>query len=239
MMNKKKNLDNIIYQSLIMSKRPILILKTNLNYKACKDLIIGRKDKRITLKFDEKIFSQIKQLKPIKIKSKEYLKNIILNIKCVLITEELFDLISNDEKPISFKAKKNNLILKSKSGEEIELKHTNLVLDCSSLDKKESGENEIKIILDSMWYYFKFVNDLSNKLNDTNQNQKNETGYLVEKSWIDEWKNYSNYEYFKVNYLNKNETFLGPKDKNSIIKEIIDYREKNKNKHKSRLQSSN
>ena len=70
--------------------------------------------------------------------------------------------------------------------------------------------------------------------------QKDISGYLLKKEWIDEWKNYSNYEYFKKNYLENNKNILNKysQDYKKLIKEIIDYREKHKNRYKFPSESS-
>ena len=43
---------------------------------------------------------------------------------------------------------------------------------------------------------------------------------------LNEWKKYTNYDYFKGKYLHKNESYNKELEK-SVFNEIIDYREKN------------
>ena len=236
----EKKIDSYIQSKKAIEDKGYLVdyedfneLKQNLDYNSNKFYIKNNLENRISMKFIRTKFDKIKKLEPIKVKSIDYIKNIIINMKCILITEDLSCLISNKEKPLSFKVNNDNLVFKIKIGEELNLKHKNFILDDQSFDKKESSDNEIRILFDSMWNYFKFENDIINKLNGIDPiNQKNEYNYLVKKSWLDEWKNYSNYENYKKKYFNENKNNLTPIVKKSIIKEIIDYREQNRYKNK-------
>ena len=167
----------------------------------------------------------INKLEPIDIKSANYLKDIIINIKCVLVTEELFELLSNkNKKDISFLVDNQNLTLILRDKEKMKLIHKKFILDDITFDLNEPGLRDVKNILDAIWNYFSCENGIINGLKNNSTNQGH--GYLVSKSWIDKWKNYSNYEYIKNKYLLKNINIK--ENQNLIYKEIIDYKEKYK-----------
>ena len=174
-------------------------------------------------------FNQIKLLEPIKIKSIDYIKNIIINIGCILVTREIFELVSNKkEKPFAFTANKSKITLSIKYNETLEIDHKNFILDNNSFDKNSPNYNEIMEIFESINKYSSFENSITNNLIDNRQKY----GLLLRKAWIDEWKNYSNYENIKNKYFNEINPKINSKQKNIIIKEIIDFREENKFKYK-------
>ena len=171
-----------------------------LNYNHYKTYIKRGKEEKINTLFNSNNFDKIEKLKAIEAKSPHYIKNIIININCVLITEELFNLISNTkEKPITFIVQKKDLTLKLKNMRQIELKHRNFVLDNFSFDKNEKDYDEIKNISDSMWIYFAFESQIVSQLNQKKKNYG--SGFLVRSSWLGEWKKYTNYEYLKEKYF--------------------------------------
>ena len=145
-------------------------------------------------------FNQIKLLEPIKIKSADYIKNIILTVGCILITKELLELISNkNEKPISFNADKNKITLSIKNNEKLEFNHTNFILNLETLDKNSPNYKEINDIYESIIKYFTFENEIANNLIE----DRDKYGLLLKKTWIDEWKKYSNYDNIKSKYFNE------------------------------------
>jgi hypothetical protein len=181
-------------------------LKKLLNYNHYKTHRKFSNQAKINSLFNSNNFDKIQRLKAIETRSTYYIKNIIININCVLITEELFNLISiTKEKPITFIVQKNDLTLILKNGQQLELKHKNLVLDNFSFDKNDQDYDEIKNIYDSMKKYFNCENQIISQLN---QNKKKSCyGFLIRNSWLNEWKKYTNYDYFKGKYLHKNESY--------------------------------
>ena len=204
-------------------------LKQLLNYDHFKTYKKRGKEEKINTLFNSNNFDKIEKLKAIEARSPYYIKNIIININCVLITEELFNLVFfTKEKPITFSVQKKNLTLKLKKMQLLELKHNNLVLDYSSFDKNEEDYDEIKNIYDSIRNYFTLENKIIEQLN---QNKiKYGYGLLVRNSWLNEWKKYTNYEYLKEKYFYQYEKYNKEIEK-LIFNEIIDYREKNNNRY--------
>ena len=201
------------------------ILKKLLNYNGYKMHVIHGKNNNKKFNFKEDDIEQIKKLEVIKIKSVEYIKNKIKhnNKDFILITEKLKDLISNKyEKSIEFTAEKGKVILFINQNKPLELQHKNLIL---SLQINETEDDEIQNIYDSIWKFFIFENKITEQLKENNP--KSDFGLLVKKIWLDKWKNYTNYDYFKKNYLAKykySQKVLLNIQK-SLINEIIDYRE--------------
>ena len=207
-------------------------IKNYINYAKNRGYINPIIKNKLSAGFKSSKFQNIKKLEAIEINSADHIKDILINFDCVLITKELFDLINiNKRKQIKFNATNINITLFINNNEKIELSHRNFVLDNSSSINNipiNSVDNKIKPIYEQMINYFKFENGIINKSN----YEKERFGFLVEKTWIDEWKNYSNYDFVKKNYFEKNNLNINPKEKKIIYKEIIDYREKNKNKYK-------
>ena len=213
-------------------------LKTTLNYLHYNSSLKRRnkevKEDKIYSLFEKSDFYKIKKLEKLEtlqIKSVDYIKNKLINQKYTLITKELSDIISNTkEKPISFIVQKNKLILNIKPNVKLELTHQNLNLDERSFDNKESDYEEIKNIFNTMLKYFNFENKVINQLNEKYKSIGK--GYLVKNVWLDEWKKYCNYDYFKDQYFSKKEINCNrPNIQKSICNEIIDYREDNKSKY--------
>ena len=228
MFEYEKRADTLSNSNTITEERGYLVyyddfmeLKKMLNYDLNKFYLKRNKESSIYSSFK---FEQIKKLEPIEIKSVAYIKDIIINIKCVLVTKELFDLIINKSKnAISFLVDKEYLTLNLKYQEKLELKHNKLILDNIDFDLNEPV-SEINIIYNSMLKYFIYDNNMINELNKSIK--KSGHGNLVTKKWIDEWKKYTNYEFIKNKYFFENSNI--EKNKNSIYKEIINFKEKYK-----------
>ena len=205
-------------------------LKQMLSYNYYKKNLNGDIKKKMFPYFDIDKFNKIKPLEPIKIKSADYIKNIIINFDCILVTEKVINIFSHKkENLLSFTAKNDKITLSINHKEKLELKHKNFILDKGSYDKNEPYNNEINNIFNSINAFFKFENKIANNLVE----DRTKYGLLLKKSWIDEWKDYSNYEYIKKNYLNEIKNNNIPKNQeNLIIKEIIEDREENKFKYK-------
>ena len=182
---------------------------------------------------DLKVFTPfIKPIVPIDIKSIEYIKNKIININCVLITEELFDLISPSNKNyrniISYEGQNNKLILIFQNKGNLVLTHKNFFLNILSFSKEESDIDDINSIFEKTRNYFSFENNFIVNL----EGERKITALynLMQKDLLDGFKQFSNYECLKNNYYNENKKFVPGKIKKSIYNDIIEYKEQNKSK---------
>ena len=127
-----------------------------------------------------------------------------------LITPSIITLITENGKILQFKNNKDNKIDK---------------LSFIKIDNNSNypiKENSEKIYNDII-NYFKIEKDINEKLNNKNIKEEKYMGFLVDKSWIDNWKEYSSYDKIKKELsINKN------KSKDNII-DIIKKEQENSN----------
>ena len=198
-----------------------LKLKEIINYDKKRHYYKGKK----IFSLDYNNIEQIKMLEPIEIKSANYIKDIIININCVLVTKELFDLITNKyNNSILFLVDKQNLTLSLKYKEKLQVVHTNFLLNKFSFDINDPGFNDVENLYKSIENYYIYENNIINQLKNNSKN--NGHGFLISKDWIDKWKSYTNYEYIKNNYFQTD--FKIKENIKMIYKEIIEHKEKNK-----------
>ena len=189
------------------------------------------KQDEIIINFDKEKFNNIKKIKQIKFKDSKYLISMILNDnKFLLINSELWNLISDEnnknDKPYIFTIHKKSIInLIFKSNEKIFLKYNNFYFDKNSISFTIPYFEEIKEIYEAIdtYYYFekKFLSNIEK--NKCNSNQS----YLVSESWLNEWKNYTNYQNIKKYYFKQNQK-INKKIKKEIINDIIYYIQRKK-----------
>ena len=171
------------------------------------------------------------KINQIEFKKPQYLINMILNgNKYIFINNDLWKIINDNDKkydsPIRFIIN-SYYITFYLDNIELSFKHNKNIIDKNSLDYSSSSNyssnyEKITKICDSVIKYYnlekKILNDLENK-KDSNATTYE---YLVSKNWIDKWKNFSNYENIKCNYLQKNLN-----NKEDIMNDFIYYLEKN------------
>ena len=119
-----------------------------------------------------------------------------------LITPTIITLITENGKILQFKNNKDNKIDK---------------LSFIKIDNNSNypiKENSEKIYNDII-NYFQIQKDINEKLNNENIKEEKYMGFLVDKSWIDNWKEYSSYDKIKKELsINKN------KSKDNMIERI-------------------
>ena len=76
-----------------------------------------------------------------------------------------------------------------------------------------AGKNKLMNIANSIIEYYNLINKLENKKK--NKDEKNEKGYLVSKTWIDNWKNYVDFSKFNEKSKSKIEEQISEIFKNS------------------------
>ena len=99
--------------------------------------------------------------------------------------------------------------------------------------KKNEGNNNSRIIIENknnnirktadkiyndLKNYFVNEENVKNILNNKANQKYMYQGFLVDKIWVDNWKQYSNYDFIKTNYL-----FKDIKDENAIKNMLINY----------------
>ena len=177
-----------------------------------------------------------KKLHQIRFKTASYLINMILNgNKYIIIEPEIWNKIlpinKEIDSPVYYFKNISHIIIKFEDGISLYFSNFNKnnILDINSYYKIEnknyiSNYNEIEKIYKYIIKYNNYENKFSDNLK--NSNKKLCNGYFVDKIWFEEWKNYTNYDIIKKNFLQ------GNINKKSIIDNIIFHREKNKNKPK-------
>ena len=115
------------------------------------------------------------------------------------ISPKYIKIILKNGRELKFKNNKDNIIGKGKSS-------SNLT------NNNDINTNTEKIYKDII-NYFKFTTEFSEKINNKNKEINEYKGFLVNKEWVDKWKNYSYYNKIKEKYL-KND------NKNKIIEKI-------------------
>lgn len=173
----------------------------------------------------------IKKIKTIPFKTASYLINMISNNnKYIIINEELWKNICSiefkDEHPIIYDIDSPYLFLNLDIRLKLFLSNKNNVIEKSCFMQIHNpnfcdNHKEIEEIYRKITKYFEFEKLF---LKDLKLGCTKTYGYLVDKKWIDEWKEYTNYEYIKKEYLEKNI------EEHIIKNKIIYQREENKNK---------
>ena len=238
-LNYEKKIETINKSNQLIKGKGYLVdstefneLKKLLNYDKCKSYISSNNNYMINSIFKSTNFQNEDKLVPIDIKSIEYIKSKIINIDCVLITEELFDLISpnnkNNRNIVSYEGQNDKLTLIFQYNGKLELTHKNFFLNILSFKKEETDVDDIKSIYEKTRNYFFFENNLIELLE--SKKQKIVFCNLVKKDLLDEFKQFFNYEYLKNKYYNDNKSYIRADIRKLIYNEIIEYKEQNKSK---------
>ena len=233
-MNMAENLnnpDNSKYNGYLIFLNDLEEIKEQIKYDECKKLLESQNEKNNDWNL---IFKDLKNLEkinipPVKPIISECIKNLLLNKnKLILISSELFKVISdNNDESISFGINKNNQIT-FYLDEELKLQHNNFIFDEKSIKFNRSNFSEIKEIYRSVSKYYIFENNFKNELQNNTSQLKN--GFLIRNSWFENWKKYTNYEKLKCYFDNQqNESEISEENKIKIINDIILYRAENKN----------
>ena len=185
-----------------------------------------------------KILESITKLKPLQIRTSQYLINMLLNEnKYIIINTKVWNLLGEEEKSndshVLYTIDKDLIIFSL--DDNIQLKLTcldhNNIIDKSSFRINDnymhyfelsSNFGKIDNIYRQINTYYNFEKEL---ISDLNQNKKVQSekniGYLVDFKWIEKWKEKTNYEELKKNLQ------IEDNEKN-IKNRIIFFEEKNK-----------
>ena len=224
--SNKKN--NIQQEGYFINLKDFYELKEITNYKNEVENIKNLREENIALSDSEKI----KIIKEKRFYNSQHLINLIYNDnQYILINKELREILCNkkqeNENPILYKIKSNNIYFKLEDNKKLKFKRhgSNKNIIDKSTYKYENDKpniNEFKSIYKDIIEYYNFEKKISNNLHNYKK-ECLEYGYLVTKNWIDKWKKYSNYDNIKNKYLENNE-----ENKHSIINNLINYHAKNK-----------
>ena len=166
------------------------------------------------------------EIKQIYFKTSSYLLNMIDNgNKYILINKDLWNIIcekgKENDSPIIYDIKDKMILFELDDNKKLSFiqnqKSKNIIDKIGYKGEYKSNIDKIKIIYKDIKLYYDFENKF---LNDLKKSKPATYGYLIAKNSFDKWTKYSNYEYIKKEFLEKN-----IKDEKSIKNKIIYYQE--------------
>jgi len=214
------------YEGYIIDLKEYNELKYSIHYDNLKEYITDEelcKDKIKEFLESEKIIN-IKEISMIKeIKNKNKLKKLIENKnEFKLINKELCDIIykkKEEIKSIIYIIDYPSLLLLFSKGEIVSFSINDNILNRNSFISY--GEIKILNLAKALYEFHNFTTKIEMNLKNKPIGDYKDCGYLVSKEWIDNWKNYSNYD--RIQFDEKDSI-----DKSKLINQIISYI-KNKN----------
>ena len=217
------------------------------SYGTIKELIKNKKEKIpdvIPKKFNKsgKLLKELNNDKSFYIIYKNYIRKIIgdrnkfkdYEIKFMFDIDNNVTIIFNENDKLIFSNDKNGIINKNLLLEKNSLKNTNADNQQNSVQLNDSSLDKIKFkedleILIRIFFFNKYLREKENS-SFTNLNKENcETVYLINNTWMEEYKSHFNYKYIedyltsKKEYWNifiENEYYLSNKEIKNIIKNL-------------------
>ena len=198
-----------------------------INYEEFKNLkksVEYDKNKNIanTKKFDIKDSEKKIFIKELEFKTSQYLMNMLLNgNKYIIVDSAFFKAVCEKGKensaPINYEITKYTALLNIKFKDNKTLGFDNKkdnILEESNL-KSKSGSNfeEIKKLYQNIKTYYDFEIKVEKGLSETKSTKIKNKGYLIEKDWIDKWKEEIKYDEIKKDYLISNKREKDVRDK--------------------------
>ena len=185
-----------------------------------------------------KILESITKLKPLQIRTSQYLINMLRNEnKYIIINTKIWNLLGDKEKSndshILYTIDKDLIIFSLDDNIQLKLtcwEHNNIIDELSFREtdnfmhysKLSSNFEKIDNIYRQINKYYKFEKELISNLNQNKKVQSEKIlGYLVDFKWLEKWKEKTNYEELKKNLQ------IQDNEKN-IKNRIIFFEEKNK-----------
>ena len=184
-------------------------LKTNIQYESLKEYF--NDEQLCKQKMQEMINSKeirgIKEIDKLNIKdSKTLIESFTNNKKYKLINGELWRKICKKENenmtPILYNIEYPDLTIYLNNKDPITFIFNDNILESKNYIKE--GKNKPMNIAKSIIEYCNFINKM--KENMEKKVEINDKGYLVSKTWIENWKNYVDFNKIKYNKENKNKT---------------------------------
>ena len=204
--------------------------------------LFGIKKEDFQKYFDLNKFNKIKKLKQIEFKTSQYLINMILNDnKYIIINEELWKIICDkkyeNDSPIIYYIDTDSLYFNFENEKILYFDITNknnLISQYTYNHSKKKSDyisnfDEMNKIYNDIKSYFDYENEFKANLKKKKAfslEYHSKSGYLISKIWIDNWKNFCNYEEIKK----KLKEFVLD-GKKLILNKIIYYQEEYKLKY--------
>ena len=214
---KSYNKKDLKYKGYLINLDDYKNFKNQVNYEANKSAYLPNYDIKEN---EKKLF-----IKDPEIKSNQQLINLLLNKnKYIIVDPTFYKLIcekgkSNSETMdyvISNKTNEIHLILKEQNLLKFNNKGKNNIIEESMIKNNPNNNFEdIKKTLQSIKKYYDFENIVENQLKSKLESKNKEKGYLLEKTWIDDWK--EKIEYDKI----KNDFIISKKSDKETLDELI------------------
>ena len=202
-------------------------LKNKIDYEINKNLISKSK-------FDIKENEKIMTIKDIEFKTSQYLLNMLLNGNKYIIIDSIFWKVicekgKENSSCINYEISMNTSLLNLKLNDYKTLlfdnKKRDNILEASKL-KNISGNNFhlLKNAFRNIKAYYDFEIKIQSDLKEKKESKITGKGYLIEKDWIDKWKQQIQYEKIKSDYLILNKSDKEIRDKLIYIFEENKYK---------------
>ena len=214
---KGYNKKDLKYKGYLLNLDDYKNFKNQVNYEANKSAYLQN---YAIKESDKKLFIKVPE-----IKSKRQLINLLYNKnKYIIIDQTFYKLIcekgkSNSETMdyvISNKTNEIHLILKEQNLLKFNNKGKNNIIEESMIKNNPNNNFEdIKKTLQSIKKYYDFESTVENQLKSKSELKNKEKGYLLEKTWIDDWK--EKIQYDKI----KNDFIISKKSDKKTLDELI------------------
>ena len=200
------NNKNIKHQGYLINLNDYKDLKTKIKYENNKSIGIPN-----ILEIDDK--NKILFIKDLEFKTNQYLINMILNgHKYIIVDNNIWKTFCEKGKEklepyIDYEIDNiNNVLSLTIKGQKTALKFDNIkkdnILEESKLKNKSSSNfEEIKKEYINLKNYYDFKVNIEKDLKNKKEEKNNYKGYLIEKEWIDKWKQQIEYDIIKKDYL--------------------------------------
>jgi hypothetical protein len=227
---------NVIYKGYLIELKYLKKWKEILSYKKLKTCLSCPYEfikNEIKKYCDFNKLNDMEKEEQVKYQNARYLISMMLNNnEFVIINEDLYKLIcSNREQPFITYTIRYLFLDINLNNEILSFSHNKNKLNIKNFVSHKFFRlhqyyyNDIIKISKSIYEYYKFSENVSYFLNESNlsklntetltinseslvsQNKKNYFfGYLIENQWIEEWKNYTNYNFYEKECIGKTDT---------------------------------
>ena len=214
---KRYNKKDMKYKGYLINLDDYKNFKKQVNYEANKNSYLQN---YVIKESDKKLFIKVPE-----IKSNQQLINLLLNKnKYIIVDPTFYKLIcekgkSNSETMdyvISNKTNEIHLILKEQNLLKFNNKGKNNIIEESMIKNNPNNNFEdIKKTLQSIKKYYDFESTVENQLKSKSESKNKEKGYLLEKTWVDDWK--EKIQYDKI----KNDFIISKKSDKETLDELI------------------
>ena len=192
-------------------------LKEKIQYKKNSKMNLVSKFDIFNIKENEKIMI----IKDIDFKTGQYLTNMLLNgNKYIIIDGTFWKVICDKGKEnstvINYEISGYTALLKVKLNDktlEFFNQKNNILEESKLKNKSENNFNVIKRAYQNVKSYYDFEIKIKNDIKVKKENIITGKGYLIEKDWINKWKQKIKYEDIKADYFNLNKTDKEIRDK--------------------------